>query len=93
MFIKLAETRTGINSIMSSISSHIGLFASELLTLDIEHFSHRLLMEKNVVDAIAPSFLIGSFSVLLVTRKGIKSWTSLILGQVGQISLELLALE
>ena len=45
------------------------------------------------MDTIAPSFLIGPFSALLVTRKGIKSSTSLILGQIGPIAFDLLVLE
>ena len=38
------------------------------------------------------SFLIESSSKLLVTRTGIKTRTSLILGQIGLLTLELLAL-
>ena len=41
----------------------------------------------------AHSFLIESLSKLLVTRTGIKAWTSLILGQIRLLTLELLALE
>ena len=50
-------------------------------------------MEEDFVDMTAPSFLIGSSPVLLVTRTGITSWMSLILGQIGLIAFELLALE
>ena len=39
------------------------------------------------------SFLIESSSKLLVTRTGIKAWTSLILGRIRLLTLELLALE
>ena len=42
---------------------------------------------------LAHSFLIESSSKLLVTRTSIKAWTSLILGQIRQLTLELLALE
>ena len=42
---------------------------------------------------LARSFLIESSSKLLVTRTGIKAWTSLISGQVSLLILELLALE
>ena len=42
---------------------------------------------------LARSFLIKSSSKLLVTRTGIKAWTRLILGQIRQLTLELLALE
>ena len=45
------------------------------------------------MNTIKPSFLIGSSSNLQLMRKGIKSWTSLILGQIGLFALELLALE
>ena len=74
---------------MSSISSQIVLFASELFTIECRYLFPR----ETVVDAIAPFVLIGSFSDSLVTRKGIKSLTSLILGQIGRIAFELLALE
>ena len=39
------------------------------------------------------SFLIESSSKLLVTRTGIKAWTSLILGRIRLLTWELLALE
>ena len=42
---------------------------------------------------LARSFLIKSSSKLLVTRTGIKARTSLILGQIRLLTLELLALE
>ena len=42
---------------------------------------------------VALSFLIESSSKLLVTRTGIRSRTSLILGRIRQLTLELLALE
>ena len=42
---------------------------------------------------LARSFLIKSSSKLLVTRTGIKAWTSLISGQITLLTLELLALE
>ena len=42
---------------------------------------------------LARSFLIESLSKLLVTRTGIKAWTSLISGQIRLLTLELLALE
>ena len=42
---------------------------------------------------LAHSFLIESSSKLLVTRAGIKARTSLILGQIRLLTLELLALE
>ena len=42
---------------------------------------------------LARSFLIESSSKLLVTKTGIKAWTSLILGLIRLLSLELLAPE
>ena len=42
---------------------------------------------------LARSFLIESSSKLLVTRTGIKAWTSLISGQIRLLTLELLTLE
>ena len=42
---------------------------------------------------LAHSFLIKSSSKLLVTRTGIKAWSSSILGQIRPLILELLALE
>ena len=42
---------------------------------------------------LAHSFLIESSSKLLVTRTGIKAWSSLILGWIRPLILELLALE
>ena len=42
---------------------------------------------------LAYSFLIESSSKLLVTRTGVKAWTSLISGRIRLLTLELLALE
>ena len=42
---------------------------------------------------LARSFLIESSAKLLVTRTGIKAWTSLISGRIRLLTLELLALE
>ena len=42
---------------------------------------------------LACSFFIESSSKLLVTRTGIKAWSSLILGRIRPLSVELLALE
>ena len=47
----------------------------------------------NVVSTLAPSFLIGSFSYLQVTRTSITSRTSLKFGQIGPRTAELAALE
>ena len=48
---------------------------------------------ENAVSMLAGSFLIELSSKLLVTRPGIKARTSLILGQIRLLTLELLALE
>ena len=55
--------------------------------------SHRVIMEKNLVNALAPSFLIRSSSFLQVTRTTIISRTSLKFGQTGPRTAELAALE
>ena len=54
--------------------------------------SHILIME-NGVSMLARSFLIQSSSKLLVTRTGIKAWSSSILGRIRPLILELLALK
>ena len=55
--------------------------------------SHRVIMGKNVVTTLAPSFLIGSSSYLQVTRTSITSRTSSKFGQIGPRTAELAALE
>ena len=47
----------------------------------------------NVVNTLAPLFLIGSSSFLQVRSTTIKSWTSLKFDQIGQWTAELAALE
>ena len=47
----------------------------------------------NVVNTLAPSFLIGSSSFLQVTRTTIKAWTSSKFDQIRQWTSELAALE
>ena len=47
----------------------------------------------NVVNTLAPSFLIGSSSLLQVTRTTIKSWMSSKFDQIGPWTAELAALE
>ena len=47
----------------------------------------------NVVNTLAPLFLIGSSSFLQVRRKTIKSWTSSKFDQIGPWTAELAALE
>ena len=55
--------------------------------------SHRVIMGKNVVSTLAPSFLIGYSSYLQVTRTSITSRTSSKFGQIGPRTAELAALE
>ena len=47
----------------------------------------------NVVNTLAPLFLIGSFSFLQIRRTTIKSWTSSKFDQIGPWTAELAALE
>ena len=47
----------------------------------------------NVVNTLAPLFLIGPSSYWQVTRTSIISWTSLKFGQIGPRTAELAALE
>ena len=55
--------------------------------------SHRVIKGENVVTTLAPSFLIGSFSYLQVTRTSITSRTSSKFGQIEPRTAELAALE
>ena len=55
--------------------------------------SHRVIMGKNLVSTLAPSFLIGSSSFLQVTRTTIKAWMSLNIGRIPPLTSELAALE
>ena len=47
----------------------------------------------NVVNTRAPSFLIGSYSLLQVTRTAIQAWMGLKFSKVEHGSMELVALE
>ena len=47
----------------------------------------------NVVSIQAPSFLIGSYSFLRVTKTAIKAWMGLKLSKIERGSMELAALE
>ena len=58
----------------------------------IEKCSSKKLMY-NVVNSLAPLFLIGSYSFLQVRRTTIKSWTSSKFDQIGPLTAELAALE
>ena len=55
--------------------------------------SHRVIMGENVVNTLAPSFLIGSSSYLQVKRTYITFRTSSKFGQIGPRTAELAALE
>ena len=55
--------------------------------------SHRVIMGGNVVNTLAPSFLVGSSSYLQVTRTSITSRTSSKFGQIGPRTAKLAALE
>ena len=55
--------------------------------------SHRVIMGENVLNTLAPSFLIGSSSYLQVTRTTIISQTSSNLGLICPRTAELAALE
>ena len=55
--------------------------------------SHRVIMRENVVNTLAPSFLIGSSSYLQVTKTTIISRTSSNLGQIRPRTAELAAIE
>ena len=55
--------------------------------------SHRVIMGGNVVNTLAPSFLIGSFSYLQVMRTTIISQTSSNFGRIRIRTAELAALE
>ena len=57
------------------------------------HVNHTVIIGKNVVSTLAPSFLIGSSSYLQVTRTSIISRTSSKFGQIGPRTAELAALE
>ena len=91
VFVKLG--RTSIKSWMSSNFAQIEPLPSALGAL--EHLKNIPLdlQWENGVSKLAHSFLIESSSNLLVTRTGIKSRTSLISGQIGPFTSELLALE
>ena len=55
--------------------------------------SHRVIMGENVVNTLAPSFLIGSFSYLQIMRTTIISRTSSNFGRIRIRTAELAALE
>ena len=79
----LQVTRTSIKSRTSSISGQIGLFTLVLLALERRKIFRYTYNRENVVRMIAVSLLIGSSSILQVTRTAITSWMSSNSGQIG----------
>ena len=69
-----------------------GLDRIRTLVFMATDISHRDIMGENVVNTLAPSFLIGSSSYLQVTRTSITSRTSSKFGQIGLRTAELAAL-
>ena len=55
--------------------------------------AHRVLIKENLVNTLAPSFLIGSSSFLQVTRTTMIYRKSSKLGQIGPMTVELAVLE
>ena len=88
----LQITRTSIISQMSSNYSQILPRTVELAALERLKKSHTYNGE-NLVSTLVPSFLIGSSSVLQVTRTTIKAWMSLNFGGMSLLTAELAALE
>ena len=87
-FLYLQVTRTCIKS-RSSNFGQIGPLTTELAAL--EHLKN--FPWENGVSMLARSFFIKSSSKLLVTRTDIKAWSSLNLGRIRPLILELLALK
>ena len=84
----LQVTRTCIKAWMSSNFDHIPPPTSELSALvRLKNWMY------NVVNTLAPSFLIGSSSFLQVTRTTIKAWMSSKFDQILPWTAELAALE
>ena len=71
----LQVTRIFITSRMGSKFGQMGPRTAELA-------AHRLIMGKNVVTILAPSFLIQSSSFLQVARTGMKAWMISNFGQI-----------
>ena len=91
IFIRQVK-RTNIKSLKSSTLSEVGPFTLEVLAIQWRKFSHRLIMEKNVVRRTMSSLLIDSSSNLKVTRTAIKSRTSSNSGQIGFFTSDYLPL-
>ena len=72
----LQVTRTSITSQTSSKFGQIGPRTAELAALERLEKSPQTYNGRNLVNALAPSFLIGSTSFMLVRRTFIKAWMS-----------------
>ena len=92
-FLYLQVTRTCIKSQTSSNFGQVGPLTTELAALWASKTFPIDLQWENAVSMLARLFLIESSSKLLVTRTGIKTRLSSILGWIRPIILELLALE
>ena len=79
---------SGVNVALCFGPDRIG----NLVSMATDSF-HRVIMGKNLVSTLAPSFLIGSSSFLQVTRTTIKAWMSLNFGRIPPLTSELAALE
>ena len=91
-FLYLQVTKTCLTSRTSSNFGQIGSLTMKLAALERLKNSHRLIMWKWCLHA--SSFIFDRIIIkLLVTRKGIKARTSLILGRLRLLASELLALE
>ena len=69
-------TRTSITSPMSSKFGQIGPRTAELTALECLKKSPKTYNGRNVVNTLAPLFMIGSSSFLQVTRTYMKAWMS-----------------
>ena len=77
----LQVTRTPITSRMSSKFGQIGPRTAEFAALERLEKSPLTYNGRNLVNTLAPAFLIGSSSFLQVTRTCMKAWMSLNFGK------------
>ena len=78
----LQVTRTSITSRTSSKFGQIGPRTAELAALERLEKSRYTYNGSNLVNTLAPSFLIRSSSFLQVTRTCMKAWMSSNFGQI-----------
>ena len=88
----LQVTRTTIKSLTSSKFDQIKPWTAELAALEHLEKSPWTYNERNLVNTLAPLFLIGSSSFLQVTRTCIKAWISSNFGKIPRQIMELAAL-